>query len=149
MKYKSLWIDAKDLDKLVSRIKELAGEAKSGPHAVLADGSEVEQIDFISEKGEIKARLIAHYVDHHYAATKDLPEDVSDSELIEVLVRAEASKRWRAPVEPVYVEAVEEIARELEGYSDDYPCDEARESVEHYQRRSSGSLLKRITGSAT
>ena len=127
-------IETKDLRKLREYLKALGIELRDGPHAVLPDSSEVVIIEG-THKGK-KLSLVAHYIDNHYAALRNLPDDADDKLVAEALIRADAEERWESPVEPVIISTEsEELVQNLKEYRDEYPSKEVEDLVREYQGR--------------
>ncbi len=135
---KLITIAVKNLDRLLDVFKSKGYEVVLGPHSVLTDNSEIEEIR-ITRNGFLKAIIIAHYISQYYKVIIDT-EGCSDNEVLEALLKAKySSQRWRVPVNPVAIlVADDEVISVIDKYSDDYPCEEASRYLRIYQEKNPG-----------
>ncbi len=150
-------VSVKDLDKLLSILESSGYGIVYGPHSVLLDNSEIEEINLVKED-VVKATIVVHYISQYYKAVID-SEGLSDEDVLKALLKAKYSNRkWRVPVNPVaIITSDRELIEILDSYRDDYPCEEACRYLNIYlnrhpdaRRMFSGllaSVLERIYGS--
>ncbi len=144
-----LELNVKDLKNFLKYLNNNLGlRVVEGPHTVLTDSSEIGSW-LLTKEGKNIGFVIAHYVDNHYLALVNLPKNANDREVLRALLEADLKPRWEVPVEPVIVELSDEgLVKRLLTYSDEFPCDEAREAYEHYLRSedSIGRLGRELIG---
>ena len=139
-----LSVEIKNLNKLLKYFEDLGYKVVEGPHAILTDDSEV-GVWYIYKNNDIRAEIMAHYVDSHYRALMNLSSSASDKEVIEALISVKRVNLWRAPVEPVVITIYEEgLEKQIEKYNDDYESKEAMDAVNHYLTFKGSKILKEL-----
>ncbi len=134
---KIMLIDVKDLEKLFEWFRNHGFELEYGPHTVLLDHSELISVR-IKRDGREAGFLIAHYITPYYRVEA---KDVEDEEeyLRELLRVKHGDEKWSIPVNPVILVSLrDELVKEIENYSDEYPVDDGEKLVKTYRDRNPG-----------
>ena len=141
---KILSIEIRNLNKFLKHFENLGYEVVEGPHAILTDDSEI-GVWYVRRDNDIKAEIMAHYVDTHYWALMNISSSTSDKEIIRALIMAQGMNLWRVPVEPIIVTIYEDaLGKNIEKYSDDYESVEAIEAVRHYLVHKDAKVLEKV-----
>ena len=125
------FIEVRDLNRFLEYLKSGGIDVEEYAHMVLPDSSEYEIIICRKNTDDI-AYIAAHYIDNHYAALAELPDNASDSEVLKALLSVNKNHLWRVPVEPLaYVSNSYEFIRYVLRYVDDVP-EEAKQYLTRY-----------------
>ena len=125
--------DVRDLGALLNMLSSKGYKIEAGPHAVLEDHSEIASFKGF-RNGELAFVLVAHYISQYYRVIAS-GEYTSDEEFLEKLLRVKYSgEEWSIPVNPVFIAVFQDdVARDLEGYSDAYPVPDGEVLVKKYR----------------